>query len=578
LSPERRRSDLDRLRGERFDVVVIGGGATGAGAALDAASRGLRTALVEARDLASGTSSRSSKLVHGGLRYLEQLELPLVHEALTERNLLTGRLAPHLVRPVPFLVPLKETWERCYYGAGVALYDALAVGLSRGPRMPLHRHLGRVATRAAFPDLAQDVRGAIRYFDGQVDDARLVVSLARTAASLGAAVVPSARAVGFAREGGGLTGVDVEDVESGERIHVRASTVVIAAGVWSDELARLLPEPTGIAVHASKGVHLVLPRSAIDGDAGIISRTRWSVLFIIPWGEHWIIGTTDTDWRLGLAHPAASANDVAYLLQQASEVLRKRLDVSMVEGVYAGLRPLLRGETEETSKLSRTHAVVEPEPGLFFVAGGKLTTYRVMARDAVDRAAERLGPGVPRSGTHLLPLLGADGYATYWERREQLAKRYGAPVRVVEHLLRRYGNLAVQVLRLGVQQPQLARPLPGTDEYLRAEAVYAARAEGALHLDDVLTRRLRVSIETEDRGVRAAMDAASLAGEVLGWDEKRRAKEVEAYLRRVEAERRSQQQPDDDAAETARQAAADPRGLPDSSALQVPGTAPVEAA
>ncbi|WP_026925382.1 glycerol-3-phosphate dehydrogenase/oxidase [Glycomyces arizonensis] len=559
LSPERRRSDLERLRTEPFDVLVIGGGATGAGAAVDAASRGLRTALVEARDLASGTSSRSSKLVHGGLRYLEQLELPLVHEALTERGLLAGRLAPHLVRPVPFLLPLKDVWERLYYGAGVAAYDVLATALGSERNMPWHRHLGRAAARRAFPDLAEDVRGAIRYYDGQVDDARLVVTLARTAASLGAAVVPSAEAVGFLRDGGRLTGVEVMDVESGERHRVRASTVISAAGVWSDELARMLPERTGMAVQASKGVHLVLPRSAIDGDAGIITRTKWSVLFVIPWNRHWIIGTTDTDWDLDLAHPAASAADVAYLLQQASDILRTRLDVGMVEGVYAGLRPLLRGETEETSKLSRTHAVVEPEPGLCFVAGGKLTTYRVMAKDAVDRAARRLGPDVPESGTHLLPLLGADGFAAYWERREALARRYKAPIAVVEHLLRRYGNLAPQVLRLAAEQPQLARPLPDTEEYLRAEVVFAARTEGALHLDDVLARRLRLSIETADRGTRAAMDAAALAGEVLGWSEEHRAREVEAYLRRVEAERRSQRQPDDDAAEAARLAATEIR-------------------
>ncbi|WP_100448758.1 glycerol-3-phosphate dehydrogenase/oxidase [Glycomyces xiaoerkulensis] len=561
LSPQRRHSDLERLRSEHFDVLVIGGGATGTGAAVDAAGRGLRTALVESRDFASGTSSRSSKLVHGGLRYLEQLELGLVHEALTERGLLTERLAPHLVRPIPFLLPLKDVWERLYYGAGVAAYDVLATALGSGRGMPWHRHLGRAATQLAFPDLSGDVRGSIRYYDGRVDDARLVVTLARTAASLGAAVVPSAEAVGLVREGGRLVGVEVLDVETGERYRVRAASVICAAGVWSDEVARMVPERTGMAVQASKGVHLVLPRDAIDGNAGIITRTKWSVLFIIPWGAHWIIGTTDTDWKLDPAHPAASAGDVAYLLQQAGEVLRKRLDVGRVEGVYAGLRPLLRGETDDTSELSRTHAVVRGEPGLYFVAGGKLTTYRVMARDAVDRAAADLGKEVPASGTHLLPLLGADGFDHYWSGRSALARRYRVPVGTVERLLRRYGNLAPQILRLAAEQPQLGRPLPGTGEYLRAEVVYAARAEGALHLDDVLTRRLRLSIETPDRGTRAAMDAAALAGEVLGWDESRRALEVEVYLRRVEAERRSQRQPDDDAAEAARLAAAEIRRI-----------------
>jgi glycerol-3-phosphate dehydrogenase len=531
---------------------------------VDAAGRGLRTALVEARDFASGTSSRSSKLVHGGLRYLEQLELGLVHEALTERGLLAGSLAPHLVRPVPFLLPLNGIWERAYYGAGVAAYDVLATALGAGRGrggLPWHRHLSRAGALEVFPDLDPRLRGAIRYFDAQVDDARLVVTLARTAASLGAAAVSSAQAVGFHREGGRIAGAEVLDVETGERRTVRARTVVCAAGVWSDELARLLPEQAGFAVRASKGVHLVLPRAAIDGHAGIITRTKWSVLFIIPWDRHWLIGTTDTDWDLDVAHPAASANDVAYLLQQASDVLRRRLDASQVEGVYAGLRPLLSGETEETSKLSREHAVVEPEPGLFFVAGGKLTTYRVMARDAVDAAAARLGRRVRPSGTHLLPLLGADAYGTYWAARERIARRFGVPVRTVEHLLHRHGSLAPQVLRLAAERPHLGLPLPGTEDYLRAEVVHAAAAEGALHLDDLLTRRLRVSIETFDRGTRGAMDAAALAGEVLGWDGARRAAEVEAYLHRVDAERRSQQQPDDDAAEAARLAAVEPRRL-----------------
>ncbi|SDL06508.1 glycerol-3-phosphate dehydrogenase [Glycomyces sambucus] len=566
LSPERRRADLERLGRDVFDVVVVGGGATGAGAALDAASRGLKTALVEARDLASGTSSRSSKLVHGGLRYLEQLELGLVHEALTERGLLAGSLAPHLVRPVPFLLPLKGIWERGYYGAGVAAYDVLATAMSLGSAgagrggLPWHRHLSRAGALRAFPDLDPRVRGAIRYYDAQVDDARLVVALARTAASLGAAVVTSAQAVGFAREGGRLSGVEVLDVESGTKRTVKARTVVCAAGVWSDELARMLPERTGMAVKASKGVHLVLPGAAIRGSAGIISRTKWSVLFIIPWDRHWLIGTTDTEWDLDPAHPAASASDVAYLLQQASDVLGRRLDVSQVEGVYAGLRPLLRGETEETSKLSREHAVVRPEPGLYFIAGGKLTTYRIMARDAIDAAAAHLGPDVPASGTHLLPLLGADGYAVYWDNRARIAKRAKTSVATVEHLLRRYGCLAPQLLAMIAEQPQLARPLADS-EYLRAEVVYAARYEGALHLDDLLTRRLRLSIESFDRGTRAAMDAAALAGAVLGWEDPRRALEVETYLHRVDAERRSQQQPDDDAAETARLAAVELRRL-----------------
>ena len=377
LSPARRAADLHRLRHTRFDVLVIGGGVTGAGAALDAAARGLSVALVEARDLAAGTSSRSTKLVHGGLRYLEQLEFDLVHEALTERGRLVERLAPHLVRPVPILVPLPDgplpmrALRRCYYGAGVALYDAFAGLIGRGRGMPLHRHLGRAAARRWFPSLRPDAAtGAIRFYDGQVDDARLVVTLARTAASLGAAVVTSAQVTGLRRDSRQVTGARVRDLESGEEFEVAARTVIAATGVWSDDVTKMLPDARpGLRVRASKGVHLVVPRSAITGDAGLILRTPGSVLFALPWGGHWIIGTTDTDWELDRAHPAASAHDIGYLLGQINQVLDRPLTEADIEGVYAGLRPLLAGEDEATSALSRKHAVVEPMLGLFLVAG-----------------------------------------------------------------------------------------------------------------------------------------------------------------------------------------------------------------
>jgi glycerol-3-phosphate dehydrogenase len=572
LSPQRRRADLGRLRTERFDVLVIGGGVTGAGAAVDAASRGLSVALVEARDLGAGTSSRSSKLIHGGLRYLEQLDFGLVHEALRERGLLATRLAPHLVRATPFLLPLPAgAWRggrlRAYFGAGIAAYDAFAgvVGGRRG--MPLHRHLSAAAARRVFPSLREDaVGGAIRYYDAQVDDARLVATLVRTAASLGAVVVTSARAVGFRRAAREVTGVRVEDLESGESIDVSARTVIAATGVWSDDISQMLsadgggPVRPGLRVRASKGVHVVVPRSAITGDAGLILRTTTSVLFVIPWGGHWIIGTTDTDWHLDRAHPAASAQDIAYLLSQVNLVLDQPLSTSDIEGVYAGLRPLLAGEDEATSALSREHAVVEPMLGLMLVAGGKLTTYRVMAADVVDRAARRLGHGVPRSHTDELPLLGADGYGRLWSNRADLARRHGVSVGAVEHLLERYGSLTLEVLALVGSDPELAHPLDGAPEYLAAEVSYAVRAEAALHLEDVLARRTRVSIETAHRGVESAIHAASLMSSLLGWDHDRRSREIDHYLARVEAERESQRKPDDRTADAARLGAPDVRG------------------
>ncbi|GLY23486.1 FAD-dependent oxidoreductase [Micromonospora sp. NBRC 101691] len=579
LSPVRRAADLRRLRAERFDVLVIGGGVTGAGAALDAASRGLKVALVEARDFAAGTSSRSSKLIHGGLRYLEQLEFGLVHEALTERGLLATRLAPHLVRPVPILVPLPDSgglrdlparvWRRAYYGTGVAAYDAFAGLFGGGRGMPLHRHLTREGTRRVFPSLRADqVAGAIRYFDGQVDDARLVVTLARTAASLGATMVTSARAVGLIRQAREVTGVRVRDLEAppgspDAEFEVHARTVIAATGVWSDDMSRMLNDVglrPGLRVRASKGVHLVVPRSAITGETGLILRTPTSVLFVIPWGGHWIIGTTDTDWRLDRSHPAASARDIDYLLQQVNTVLDKPLTTDDIEGVYAGLRPLLSGEADSTSKLSREHAVVEPMLGLLLVAGGKYTTYRVMAGDVVDRAARRLG-NVRPSRTADLPLLGADGYAAMWRDRADLARRHGVPVGVVEHLLERYGSLTLDLLALIAADPLLAAPLAGAPEYLAAEVTYAARAEGALHLEDVLTRRTRISFETTHRGLESAEHTAELMGAVLGWDADVRAREVAHYRARVEAERQSQRMPDDATADAARLGAPDVRGF-----------------
>jgi glycerol-3-phosphate dehydrogenase len=578
LSPLRRVADLERLRREQFDVLIIGGGVTGAGAAVDAASRGLSVALVEARDLASGTSSRSSKMIHGGLRYLEQLEFGLVHEALRERGLLATRLAPHLVRPVPFLVPLDpasppaRAWNRAYYGVGLTLYDAFAglVGPSRG--MPIHRHLSRAAARRIFPSLREDaLSGAIRYHDGQVDDARLVVTLARTAASLGAAVVTSARAVGLLRHAREVTGVRVRDMEAGDEIEVRARTVIAATGVWSNDISALLPDARpGLRVRASKGVHVVVPRSAITGEAGLILRTPSSVLFVIPWGGHWIIGTTDTDWRLDRAHPAASARDIAYLLDSVNDVLDRPISTSDIEGVYAGLRPLLAGEADSTSKLSREHAVVEPMLGLFLVAGGKYTTYRVMAADVVDRAARRLGVTRP-SRTEDLPLLGADGFSGMWRDRADLARRHGVPAGVVDHLLERYGTLTVNLLAMIHADPALAAPLTGAPEYLGAEIAYAASAEGALHLDDVLTRRTRISIETAHRGEESASAAADVMGAVLGWDAATRAREVEHYLARVAAERQSQRMPDDLTADAARLGAADVRGFHADRSAGLPG-------
>jgi glycerol-3-phosphate dehydrogenase len=574
LSPARRRADRAHLEDEVVDVLVIGGGVTGAGAALDAASRGLSVALLEARDFAAGTSSRSSKLIHGGLRYLEQFAFPLVHEALSERARLVQTIAPHLVTPLPFLLPLTApVWQRAYYGAGIALYDVLGAAFTSEREIPRHRHLSRKATLQAFPGLRGDViRGSIRYWDAQVDDARHTLAVVRTAAGYGARVLSSARVTGLIRDGEGDTapvvGVRAADLTDGTSFTVRARSVIAATGVWSDDIGAMLGvSAPSLKVRASKGVHLVVPRSAIDSSeltaagaqqAGLILRTPTSVLFVIPWGDRWIVGTTDTPWRLDRDHPAASSADIAYILDQVNRVLVRPVTPDQIVGVYAGLRPLLAGESDETSRLSREHAVVTPVPGLVLVAGGKYTTYRVMAEDAVDAAVAGL-PGVPASRTAHLPLVGAHQWDVVRDSAPQLAAGWNLPEESVERLLRRHGDRIGDVLELARAHPALARPLTGAPGYLAAEVVHAVTAEGALHLDDVLTRRTRVSIETAHRGVESAPEVAGLMAEALGWDEERTAREVEHYTARVAAERESQRMPDDRTADAARLGAPDVR-------------------
>ncbi|WP_341926645.1 glycerol-3-phosphate dehydrogenase/oxidase [Nocardioides psychrotolerans] len=562
LSPASREESLRRLAEDELDILVIGAGVVGAGSALDAATRGLSVGLVEARDFASGTSSRSSKLIHGGLRYLEMLDFGLVAEALKERGLLIQHLAPHLVKPVAFLYPLQHRgWERIYAGSGVALYDAMS-RLSGRAGVPLHKHLTRKGARRLAPSLRKDALvGALHYYDAQVDDARHTMFLARTAAAYGAHVASRVRVVELLREGERVTGARVRDLESDTTFDIRARQVVNATGVWTDETQSLGGQRGQFSVRASKGVHLVVPKDRIRSEVGLILRTEKSVLFVIPWGRHWIIGTTDTDWDLDKSHPAASQADIDYLLEHVNRVLEVPLTREDVVGVYAGLRPLLEGESDATSKLSREHAVGHPAPGLVVVAGGKYTTYRVMAKDAVDEAVygldTHLDRRVPDSVTQDVPLLGAEGYHALWNNRHLLARQAGLHDVWIEHLLDRYGSLVHELLALVEDDPSLGEPLTGAADYLRVEAVYAASHEGARHLDDVLTRRTRISIETFDRGVGAAAEVAELVGDVLGWSAEQRALEIEHYRARVEAERESQQMPDDETADAARLGAAD---------------------
>jgi glycerol-3-phosphate dehydrogenase len=526
-----------------FDVVVIGGGVVGAGAALDAATRGLSVALVEARDLASGTSSRSSKLFHGGLRYLEQLEFSLVREALAERELMLTRLAPHLVKPIPFLYPLSHRgWERPYTAAGLLLYDT--IGGKRS--VPGQKHLTRAGALRLFPGMKRSsMIGAIRYFDAQADDARHTMTVARTAAKYGAVIRTSTQAIGFERESDRVVGVKLRDSENGAETTVRAGVVLNCTGVWTDDIQAISGGRGRFKVRASKGVHIVVGREKITGDCGLILRTRTSVLFVIPWKNHWIIGTTDTDWNLDLSHPAATRSDIDYLLRHVNDVLVSELTHDDIEGVYAGLRPLLAGESEDTSALSREHAVAHVVPGLISIAGGKYTTYRVMAADAVDAAATDLPKRVQESVTAKVPLLGADGYHAMVNQIDTIAAEYQLHPYRVRHLLDRYGSLIGDVLAPGLEDPALLQPVPGAPDYLMAEIRYAVTDEGALHLEDVLTRRTRISIEYPHRGVESAAPVAEFMSRYLGWTSQQTMVEIGQYGARVAAERDSQTMPDD---------------------------------
>jgi glycerol-3-phosphate dehydrogenase len=567
LTPRLRDDALAALRattegGPELDVLVIGGGVTGAGIALDAVTRGLSTAVIDAQDWASGTSSRSSKLVHGGLRYLQMLDFHLVREALTERDLLISSLAPHLVKPVPFLYPLENrVWERAYVGAGIALYDTLASVNGRHRAMPLHQHVSRKGLERKFPDLRHDAAvGAIQYWDANVDDARLVSTLIRTAASYGAHAASRTQVVGLTTtSGGAVTGAELVDLETGDRFTVKARSVINATGVWTEETESLAGTEGGLRVLASKGIHIVVPRDRIAGHTGLILQTEKSVLFIIPWSRYWVIGTTDTPYEQDLTHPVATSEDIDYVIDHANAVLSRPISREDIIGTWAGLRPLLQPGTKEgtsSSKVSREHTVASPTPGLTVIAGGKLTTYRVMAKDAVDFAIGSRATTLP-SITERIPLVGAEGLEVLQRQSRDIGSRYGWDRGRMDHLLHRYGSLLGELLEMVDDEPGLGQPLAGAPAYIGAEIAYAVTHEGALHLDDVLMHRTRLNYEQADKGVGALDEIADIIAPRLGWDAATREREIAAYRARAAAEEAAAQQPDDAAARAAREAAED---------------------
>ncbi len=522
---------LARLADEQFDVLVIGGGITGAGVALDAASRGLRTALVERDDFASGTSSKSSKLVHGGIRYLQQREYRLVYDALRERQIAL-RNAPHLVRVLPFLIPiltrdgLIDRRIARALGTAMWLYD-----VTGGARIgKLHRRIGKAAALEHMPTLAPDrLASAYLYYDAQTDDARLTLTIARTAAVEHDAVIANRTAVASVLKGGGgkVRGVRVR--ADGNEFEVRADAVVNAAGVWADDVRALDEGRHPHSIRPAKGVHITVPWSKVRNDIAAIvpvPRDRRSI-FVVPWGDFTYIGTTDTDYTGPLDDPVCTHEDVQYLLDAMNKSLSSPLDQRDVVGTWAGLRPLLASAgSERTADLSRRHAVARSSSGMVTVTGGKLTTYRSMAADAVDAVTKDLGRG-GASRTRRLPLLGG---------RDFQAAESVEPSRH-EHLAARYGTLAGDVLSLVDERPELGEPLVPGLPYLRAEAVYAVRAEMARTLDDVLSRRTRARLLARDASARAADDVARLVGDELGWPDETRRDQAAAYRQAVAAER-----------------------------------------
>jgi glycerol-3-phosphate dehydrogenase len=529
--PFDRAEALERLAAEQFDVLVVGGGITGAGVALDAASRGLRTALVERDDFASGTSSKSSKLVHGGLRYLQQREVGLVYEGLAERQVAL-RNAPHLVRVLPFLIPvltkdgvISRRLARALGGA-LWMYD-LTGGLRIGKR---HKRVSSDQAVTHMPTLRADrVAGGYLYYDAHTDDARLTLTLCRTAAAHGAVVANYAGVTSLRKDSAGrVRGALVQ--ADGDEVEVRADVVVNAAGVWTDDV-RALDEPSHPhSIRPAKGIHITVPWTKVRNDIAVVvpvAKDRRSV-FVVPWGDLTYVGTTDTDYDGPLDDPECAPEDVAYLLRALNAVITDAVREDDVLGTWAGLRPLLRTATNDrTADLSRRHAVRRSEGGLVTVTGGKLTTYRRMAADTVDEVDAVLGKR-RRCRTKRLKLIGADGYEDPPETNE--------PSRH-EHLAHRYGTEGAEVEALVDREPALGEPLVPGLPYLKAEAVHAVRSEMARTLDDVLTRRTRARLLARDDSAAAAEDAAGLVGRELGWDDAERARQVKEYRAAVAAER-----------------------------------------
>ena len=514
LGPIARNDALRVLHTDVLDLLVVGAGATGCGTALDAAARGLKVALIDKGDIASGTSSRSSQLVHGGLRYLQQGNVALVRESLRERGLLLTRLAPHLVEPLPFMMPLHHrVWERLYIGAGLLAYDLL--GGSRA--VPMHRHVSKRKALERFPSLRPDsLIGALQYYDAQMDDARLAVAIARTASEQGAMVATHTSLIGGLGETvDGLHRVTVRDELTGDEFTVTTRCVALCVGVWAPDVADMFTSTAStVGIIRSKGVHLRLPRSAISGETALIIPTGKSVLFVIPSATHWLIGTTDTEWTGDPDAAEPTQADIDYLLGLLAEVVSPTITAADVTYSFAGLRPLVRDQAVggNTAKVTREHRIARVAPGVLAIVGGKWTTYRIMARDLVDTVIME-GGGHPRAcTTDAIPLVGS----FVEPPAERPATALTAADRAV--LDRRYGSRSGEVLSIMADDPAMAAPLPDAPGYWTAEIAHACLNEGACLLDDVVDRRLRFGLNLDAVSPQLIRATAEAMGRTLGWD------------------------------------------------------------
>jgi len=541
LAATARTAYVERLARERFDVLVIGGGITGAGVALDAAARGYHVALVEKADFASGTSSKSTKLAHGGIRYLPQFDLAMVHEALVERGLMV-RHAPFLVRPQPFVLPVYEhmRWPSGLpvrpptdFGLGFVLdiglwmYDLMAGRLNIGR----HKSISAKETLQLAPKLrSAGLKKAFLYYDAQTNDAQLTVTVLRTAAQFGAVVTNYTQVTGFTRAQGKLNGAMVRDVLTNQELTVSARHIVNAAGVFAEQVAALTGDESKATIEPSKGIHLVVARERmqISTSAVVLPETEdGRILYVIPWGSRAVIGTTDTGTG-DLDDPQASPEDIAYLLKHVNNYLEVNLTDGDILSVYAGYRPLVKSRGARAADLSRTHVVLQETNGMVTIVGGKLTTYRRMAQDTVDVLAKRDGMPLARPTQKLL-LAGAIGWREAKSEIEARSRQLGLAPEIVEHLARNFGSIASNILDLIDEEPSLRERIVPDLPYIRAEIVYACRGEMAMTLEDALARRTRIILEDADRGAGVASEVAALMARELGWSSDQVRAQVDQY-------------------------------------------------